>query len=110
MIVATNEASFGRGAASDQLVSLVKVNAAAIGQDLVHAAITGKSTFINANGTVEETTDLFATEVLVGRVAFREAGQTIYTRFGNWLVLVAIAAAIGAATAPGEGVPTRNKG
>ena len=109
MIVATNEASFGTGPASDQLIALVKVNAAAIGQDVVHAAITGKSTVIRANGTVGETTELFTRDLLLDRVAFREAGPTIYTRFGDWLLLVAIAAGIGAATAPGEGVPTRRQ-
>lgn len=109
MIVATNEASFGTGPASDQLIALVKVNAAAIGQDIVHAAITGKSTVIRANGTVGETTDLFTRDLALDRVAFREAGPTLYTRFGDWLLLIAIAAGIGAATAPGEGVPIRRR-
>lgn len=107
LIVATNEASFGTGAASDQLIALVKVNAAAIGQEVVHAAITGKSAVIHADGTVDETTELFVRDILFDRVAFRDAGPTLYTRFGDWLALVAIAAAIGAATAPGEGVPRR---
>ena len=110
MIVATNEASFGMGAASDQLIALVKVNAAAIGQDVVHAAITGKSAIVRANGSVGDTTDLFTRDIAFDRVAFRDAGPTIYTRFGDWLVLIAIAAAVGAATAPGEGVPRRQKG
>ncbi len=109
MIVATNEASFGTGPASDQLIALVKVNAAAIGQDVVHAAITGKSTVIRANGTVGEATDLFTRDLALDRVAFREAGPTLYTRFGDWLLLIAIAAGIGAATAPGEGVPIRRR-
>lgn len=109
MIVATNEASFGDGPASDQLIALVKVNAAAIGQDIVHAAITGKSTVIRANGSVGETTDLFTRDIALDRVAFREAGPTLYTRFGDWLTIIALAAAIGAATAPGEGVPRRKQ-
>ena len=98
------------GAASDQLIALVKVNAAAIGQDVVHAAITGKSAIVRANGSVGDTTDLFTRDITFDRVAFRDAGPTIYTRFGDWLVLIAIAAAVGAATAPGEGVPRRQKG
>ena len=75
----------------------------------MHAAITGKSTVVRANGTVAETTDLFTRDIALDRVAFRDAGPTIYTRFGDWLVLVAIAAGIGAATAPGEGVPRRKQ-
>ncbi len=109
MIVATNEASFGTGPASDQLIALVKVNAAAVGQDIVHAAITGKSTVVRADGSVADETELFSRTIALERVAFRAAGPTLFTRIGDWLVIVAIAAAIGAATAPGEGVPRRRR-
>lgn len=102
MVIATNEASFGTGPASDQLIGLARVNAAAVGQDLVHAAITGKSTFISASGEVGFTTDLFEETVLIGEVRFRDAGPTIFTRFGEWLVLVAIAGGVAAAVVPGE--------
>ena len=64
MVVATNESSFGDGPASDQLIGMVRVSAAAIGQDLAHAAITGKSTFIEADGSVGEKTPLFEATVL----------------------------------------------
>ncbi len=109
LIIATNEASFGGGPASDQLIGLARVNAAAVGQDLVHAAITGRSTFITASGEVGELTGLFSEEVLQGRVNFRSAGPTIFTRFGDWLSLVAIAGAAAAGLVPGEGRPERRR-
>lgn len=109
MVIATNEASFGSGAASDQLIGLAKVNAAAVGQDVVHAAITGKSTFISASGQIGETTELFEETVLQGRVRFRTDGPTLFTRFGDWLALVAIAGAIAAGLVPGEGLPERRR-
>ncbi len=103
MVVATNESSYGDTAASDQLIDMTRVNAAAVGQDLVHAAITGKSTFITAAGAVGETTDVFAEGVLYGEVAMRSAGPTLFTRFPNWMTLLAILGLVGALLWPGEG-------
>lgn len=103
MVVATNESSFGETAASDQLIDMARVNAAAIGQDLVHAAITGRSTFITAAGVVGERTGLYTEEVLFGDVATRSAGPTLFTRFPHWpLVLTTVLLLIGLFW-PGEG-------
>jgi len=76
-----------------------------VGQDLIHAAITGKSTFITAAGEVGEKTDLFTDEVLLGEVHFRTAGLTLFARFGDWVLLAAAAGAVAAVTVPGEGRP-----
>ena len=43
LVLATNEASFGRTPASDQLIAISRMRAAELGVDLVHAAVTGKS-------------------------------------------------------------------
>ncbi len=101
MVVATNESSFGDGPASDQLIGMVRVSAAAIGQDLAHAAITGKSTFIEADGSVGEKSPLFEATVLAGEVRQRTAGPTVYARFGDWLVILVVAAAAIAVVLPG---------
>jgi apolipoprotein N-acyltransferase len=101
MVVATNESSYGRGAASDQLIAMTRVNAAAVGQDLVHAAITGKSAIIRANGDIVASTDLLEVTNLVGEVRFRAAEPTLYVRLGDWLLLVAIAGAAAAIITPG---------
>ncbi len=103
MVVTTNESSYGETAASDQLIDMTRVNAAAIGQDLVHAAITGKSTFITADGSVGERTELYEEDVLFGRASFRTAGPTLFTRFPLWPLLVAVGAALLALFWPGEG-------
>lgn len=102
MVVATNESSFGDSPASDQLIGLVRVNAAAIGQDLVHAAITGRSAFIDADGTVQPPTQLFQETVHYGRLQMRTAGPTLYTRFGDWVMLIALAGLALALALPGE--------
>ncbi len=110
IVVATNESSYGErsGVPSDQLIALARGNAAAVGQDLVLAAITGKSTFVKADGTVGEKTPILEPAVLTGRVTFREGSQTLFTRFGDWVLFVSFLAAAAAIFLPGEGRPSRN--
>ena len=102
LVVATNESSYGVTSASDQLIGMTRVNAAAVGQDLVHAAITGKSTFITADGSVGEKTDLLEETVLYGRVQYRSAGPTFYSRFGDLLLYAAFLGLVVAVVWPGE--------
>jgi apolipoprotein N-acyltransferase len=104
LVVATNESSYGNGPASDQLIGMTRVSAAAVGMDVVHAAITGRSTFIGADGTVGEKTDLFVPTVIVGDVRFRESGPTFYARFGDWLQALAVLLGAAAMALPGEHV------
>ena len=110
LVVATNESTWGDSEAADQFIGLTRVNAAAFGQDLVHAAITGKSTFIGADGSLGETTGLLTREILNGEVRMRTSGETIYARFGDWLLFLALAAAIAAVAIPGEGRPEFGEG
>ncbi|MDJ0953308.1 MAG: apolipoprotein N-acyltransferase [Acidimicrobiia bacterium] len=106
MVIATNESSYGPDApASDQLIEMARVNAAAIGQDLILAAITGKSTFITAEGNVGEKTELLEQTYIVDQVQFRSAGPTVYTRIGDWATLVALAGAAAGIFTPGPGRP-----
>lgn len=105
LVVATNESTWGRAEAADQFIGLTRVNAAAFGQDLVHAAITGRSAFISADGTVGEKTELLTRDILMGEVHMRTGGRTLYARFGDWLMFVALAAALLAVAVPGEGRP-----
>ena len=93
-IVATNESSYGRGPASDQLIEMVRLNAAAVGLDVIHVAVTGHSTFVYADGTREDDqTKLYTAEILQGTVRVQESRRTLYAMTGDWLQLAAIAAA-----------------
>jgi apolipoprotein N-acyltransferase len=103
MVVATNESSYGISAASDQLIGLVRVNTAAIGHDTALAAITGRSTFIEADGTVGERTEQLDETVLTGEVKMRTAGPTLFTRFPYLALVLAILAILAALFWPGEG-------
>jgi apolipoprotein N-acyltransferase len=106
MVIATNESSYGGHApASDQLIEMARVNAAAVGMDVVLAAITGRSTFITSEGEVGPTTELLQEGVITGDVQFRTAGPTVFTRFGDWMILVAFAGAVAGIVTPGAGRP-----
>ncbi len=105
LVVATNESTWGTTEASDQFIGLTRVNAAAFGQDVVHAAITGKSVIIQADGTLGRETGLLTAEILEGEIRMRTGGKTLYARFGDWLLWLAIASAVVSMAVPGEGKP-----
>ena len=90
IVVATNNGSYGRGAASDQQIGLVRMNAASFGVDVVHVAVTGKSTFIGAGGSTAGRSEQFESVVLRGTVRFQDAPRTLYALAGDWLQVLAI--------------------
>ena len=90
LVLATNEASFGYSPASDQFIAISRVRAAELGVDVVHAAVTGRSAFVHADGRVSGLTDLFETATVDGTVLARSAGPTLYTRWGDWLQVAAL--------------------
>lgn len=94
LVVATSQASYPFSNASDQLIGMTRMRAAELGVDVVHGAITGKSTIITDGGVVGETTDLVTSEVLTGTVHMRSAGRTVYALLGDWLAIVAACALI----------------
>jgi apolipoprotein N-acyltransferase len=94
MVVATNEASYGRGAASDQLIGMVRMSAASLGVDVVHAAVTGRSTLIRADGSVGRRTNLFDDDILQGRINLQTSRRTVYAVAGDWLQTLSILAGL----------------
>lgn len=107
IVVATNEGSFGRGSASDQLLGMVRMSAVSLGVDVVHAAVTGKSTIIRADGSMGETTEVFTEDVVRGIVNLQLSRRTVYAVAGDWLQLLALV--IGLAVLVGTlGGPSRD--
>ena len=95
LVVATNEASYGDTPASDQLIAITRLRAAELGTDIVHAAVTGRSAVVGANGRVDGLTDLFERTVTAGEVRARSAGPTLYVRLGDWVQVLALLAFLG---------------
>jgi len=99
LVVATNKASFGDTPVSDQFIGMTRMRAAELGTPVVHAAITGRSAFIAADGAIQSRTEAFEADILLGTVNYRTAGPTLYARLGDWLQYLAIAAGAAVATA-----------
>ena len=107
MVVTTNTSSYGRSPATDQAIGMVKVNAAAIGLDTAYASITGKSTFIEGDGSVGQTTEQLEELLLFGSLRYNPESPTIWVRFGDWLAFLAMLAGAIALAAPGTRSPER---
>ncbi len=54
LVVASNEGSYEFTPVSDQFIAMSRMRAAELGLDVVHAAVTGKSTFITNGGVIGE--------------------------------------------------------
>jgi apolipoprotein N-acyltransferase len=78
---------------------MVRMTAASMGVDVAHAAVTGRSTFVTADGSVGESTELFEEAVVTGVIREQRSPRTFYTIAGDWLQLAMIVVAIGLALA-----------
>jgi apolipoprotein N-acyltransferase len=100
LLVMTNNASFGDGPGSRQHLASSQLRAVEEGRSVVHAAVTGISAVVGADGRVSSQTGLYQqTTVRAGVLPGR--GLTPYARFGRGiergLVGVAVVGVLGAA-------------
>lgn len=92
IVVASNEASYGRSVASDQFIAMTRMRAAENGVDVVHAAITGSSTLITEGGDIGDPTPLYEPAIVTGEIRLRDNGPTLFTRWGDWVAVLTIMA------------------
>ena len=84
VVILTNQASYGESGMSDQFILMSRANAISNGRPIVHAAITGKSAFIDHNGKVISKTELFEARVLTEKIEVKQT-ETPYSKYGNYL-------------------------
>ena len=84
VVILTNQASYGESGMSDQFILMSRANAISNERPIVHAAITGKSAFIDHNGKVISKTELFETTTLNEKLEVRQT-ETLYSKYGNYL-------------------------
>ena len=84
VVILTNQASYGESGMSDQFILMSRANAISNERPIVHAAITGKSAFIDHNGKVISKTELFETAILTEKIEPRQT-ETPYSKYGNYL-------------------------
>jgi apolipoprotein N-acyltransferase len=92
LVVASNEGSYEFTPVSDQFIGMTRMRAAELGLDIVHAAVTGKSTFITNGGEIGETADFLEETVLYADLQLATGSPTLYTRWGEWVQLGAVLA------------------
>lgn len=90
MVNMTNDGWFGETAGPLQHLGMFPLRAVEHRTAVVRAANTGVSAMIAPSGEVVRSLPLFVRGTLEGRVPLR-ARQTVYTRFGDWLVYLAVA-------------------
>jgi apolipoprotein N-acyltransferase len=90
-VVATNEGSYGLTPGSDQFIGMTRMRAAELALPVVHAAVTGKSVAIAADGSlVSELSGLGTEEIVYGELQPRSA--SFYAKTGDLLMLGAVLA------------------
>jgi apolipoprotein N-acyltransferase len=79
----TNDAWFGKTAASYQHISMAALRAVENRIPIIRAANTGISGFIDATGKIRNTTQLFTREFSVSDIAPNTGPRTFYSKFGD---------------------------
>lgn len=91
LVVATNTSTWGHSWASAQHVAFSQVRAAENGISVAHAALSGISAFIDPNGRVLESTDLYEATTMTYPLS-AGGGRTFYTRMGDWFAYLCLIA------------------
>ncbi|MDA8085011.1 MAG: apolipoprotein N-acyltransferase [Nitrospiraceae bacterium] len=82
MVTITNDAWFGRTIGPYQHFSMAVFRAIENRKPVIRAANTGISGYIDSNGRIQATTDLFSRQILPGRVK-TDSTMTFYTKYGD---------------------------
>lgn len=93
IIVNTNEASYGLTPAADQFIGMTRMRAVELGVPVIHAAVTGKSVFIDYDGELGPSTGLGTMEILQDTYRGDQL-DTPYTSTGDLLMFLAAVAAL----------------
>jgi apolipoprotein N-acyltransferase len=90
LVVATNKSSYGPDApTSDQFIGMTRMRAVELGIPVIHAAVTGKSTIIDYQGSFDETTETGGSVVLFGDAGL--STSTIFSTIGDSFIYLAAA-------------------
>jgi apolipoprotein N-acyltransferase len=87
VVVSTNNRSYQRSANSEQHLALGQMRAAETGRAVLQASVSGISAIIDPDGSVRDETGLFQSRIVSASVP-TSTGETLYVRFGDWVVLL----------------------
>jgi apolipoprotein N-acyltransferase len=90
LVLATNNASYGRTAMSDQHIAFSQLRAVETGRWVVHTALSGRSAIVDPQGRVSQRTGLYEQAVIRADVPL-VTGLTPATRVGDGVGYAAVA-------------------
>jgi apolipoprotein N-acyltransferase len=96
IVVSTNNRSYRRSGLAAQHLALSQMRAAETARPVLHASISGITGVVDPDGDVHDTSHLFVNKVTTGTVA-TVTGDTLFVRFGDWVLLACGLGLIGAA-------------
>jgi apolipoprotein N-acyltransferase len=106
LVVSTNNRSYRRSGLAAQHLALSQMRAAETARPVLHASISGISGVVDPSGDVHDTSELFENTITTGTIA-TTTGETLYVRYGDWVVLACgVALIVVAAVAVRRGRPT----
>ena len=89
LINISEDAWFGDSLAPHQRLQMARMRAIELARPMVRSANTGPSGFIDEEGRIIEITDQFKAQAIMQAVQPMQ-GQTLYARFGNWIIWLSI--------------------
>ena len=95
IVVSTNNRSYRRSGNTEQHLALGQMRAAETARPVLQASVSGISAVIDPDGTVHHTTGLFESAIVRDTIA-TTTGETLYVRYGEWIVLLSAVALLGA--------------
>jgi len=98
LVVSTSDRSYGRSGIAATHVATGQMRAAETGRPVLHAALSGVTAVIDADGRVLHTTSLFTSALTTGTIT-TTTGETPFVRFGEWVLVGSALALLGAAFA-----------
>ncbi len=93
IVVSTNNRSYQRSGNSEQHLALGQMRAAETGRAVLQASVSGISAVIDPDGSVHDRTKLFESAVVTASVP-TSTGETLYVRFGDWVLLLSAVAVV----------------
>jgi apolipoprotein N-acyltransferase len=93
IVVSTNNRSYQRSGNTEQHLALGQMRAAETGRAVLQASVSGISAVIDPDGSVHDRTHLFQSAVVTASVPM-STGETLYVRFGDWVVLLSAIAVV----------------
>ena len=93
VVVSTNNRSYQRSANSEQHLALGQMRAAETGRAVLQASVSGISAVIDPDGSIHRETPLFESRIVSATVP-TSTGDTLYVRFGDWVVILSSLAMI----------------